>query len=156
MIRSKSSINISEYLNEQLILFLEVDNQAESISQWVDCLDQEGKLIDKHAFHRAIIEREKIVSTGIGIGVAIPHAKLENYRDFFIAVGIQRGRGIEWHSLDGAPVKIIFMIGGPENRQSEYLKILSQLTQIIKDEERRKKLIRATSHHEVLAIFKGL
>ena len=62
--------------------------------------------------------------TGIGIGVAIPHAKLEGYSDFFIAIGVQKKKGIDWNALDGSDVKLIFMIGGPENKQTEYLKIL--------------------------------
>lgn len=150
------SVAISDYLDERQMRFLEVDSQAEAIAQLVDVLDSSGKLVDREAFHQAILEREKIVSTGIGIGVAIPHAKLAGYSDFFIAVGIQRARGIEWHALDGAPVRIIFMIGGPENRQTEYLKILSLLTSAIRDEERRKKLLKATSTREVLEIFQGI
>lgn len=147
---------ISNYLDERQVCFLDVDSQTEAIAALVDALGKAGKLIDQEAFHQAILEREKIVSTGIGIGVAIPHAKLAGYKDFFIAIGIQRGRGIEWHALDGAPVRIIFMIGGPENRQTEYLKILSLLTSAIKDEERRRKLLKAESAHEVLSIFQGI
>jgi PTS system nitrogen regulatory IIA component len=150
------SMAISNYLDEKLVCFLDVESQAEAISRLVDCLDVANQLIDKEVFHRAILEREKIVSTGIGIGVAIPHAKLAGYEDFFIAIGIQKGRGIEWHALDGAPVRIIFMIGGPESRQTEYLKILSHLTNAIKDEERRKKLLKAINSREVLAIFQGV
>lgn len=147
---------ISNYLDERLVRFLEVDSMANAIAQLVDALDQAGKLVDREAFHQAILEREKIVSTGIGIGVAIPHAKLAGYHEFFIAIAIQKGRGIEWQALDGAPVRIIFMIGGPENRQTEYLKILSLLTSAIKDEERRKSLLKATSAREVLSIFQGI
>ena len=156
LFRKEDSVAISNYLDEQLVRFLDVDSQTEAIAQLINCLDEAGKLLDKEVFHSAILEREKIVSTGIGIGVAIPHAKLAGYTDFFIAIGIQKGRGIEWQALDGAPVRIIFMIGGPENRQTEYLKILSMLTSAIKDEERRKKLLKASSGREVLKIFQGL
>ncbi len=147
---------ISDYLDERLVRFLHVESQLEAIAQLVDALAKADKLLDKEAFHQAILEREKIVSTGIGIGVAIPHAKMSGYKDFFIAVGIQQGRGIEWHALDGAPIRLVFMIGGPENRQAEYLKILSLLTQAIKEEERRKKLLKATDALEVLSIFQGI
>lgn len=149
------SVTISNYLDERLVLFLDVASQNEAIDQLIEALDDAGKLLDKEAFHHAILEREKIVSTGIGIGVAIPHAKLTGYPDFFIAIGIQKGRGIEWNALDGSPVKIIFMIGGPDTRQTEYLKILSLLTTVIKDEERRKRLLKATTPGEVLAVFEG-
>ena len=72
------------------------------------------------------VKREKIVSTGIGMGVAIPHAKLPSFDRFFLAVGLQKVKdGIDWDALDGAPVRLIFMIGGPANQQTDYLKILS-------------------------------
>jgi PTS system nitrogen regulatory IIA component len=101
------------------------------------------------------MDREKIVSTGIGLGVAIPHAKMAGYDDFFIAIGIQEGRGIEWYSLDGSHVHLIFMIGGPASRQTEYLNILSKLTLAIKDSERRQSLLKATSARQVIDLFKN-
>ena len=146
---------ISNYLDERLIVFLEAKTRDEALSQLVSLLDQAGQLKDKALFHESILEREKIVSTGIGLGVAIPHAKLMGYEDFFIAIGIQRKEGIEWNALDGAPVRLIFMIGGPENKQTEYLKILSRLTMAIKNEERRKRLLKALTPHEVLELFEG-
>jgi PTS system nitrogen regulatory IIA component len=118
-------------------------------------LEKAGKIKHRDAFYHAILEREKIVSTGIGLGVAVPHAKLEGYQEFFIAIGIQKKKGIEWNALDGAPVKLIFMIGGPENRQTEYLKILSHLTMAIKNEERRKKILKAVSPSDVIELFAG-
>jgi len=71
-----------------------------------------------------MLEREKIVSTGIGMGVAIPHAKLTSVEDFFIAIGIL-SKGVQWNALDGGPVRLIFMIGGPDDKQTAYLQILS-------------------------------
>jgi PTS system nitrogen regulatory IIA component len=148
-------VSISDYLDEHLVVFLDSSNRDAALKTLVDTLDAEGKLLDKKAFFQAILEREKIVSTGIGMGLAIPHAKLEGYRNFFIAIGIQTKQGIEWNALDGAPVRLVFMIGGPDNRQTEYLKILSGLTMAIKDEERRKKLAKATSAQAVIALFKS-
>lgn len=149
------SVTISHYLDECLISFLEVKTRDEALNQLVTLLDNAGKLKDRALFLDSILEREKIVSTGIGLGVAIPHTKLQGYSDFFIAVGIQRKEGIEWNALDASPVRLIFMIGGPENKQTEYLKILSHLTLAIKNEERRKKLLKATSADEVRALFSG-
>lgn len=149
-------MTISHYLEPRLVVFLNVESRNEALSELVDTLDAAGKLIDKQAFYSAILEREKIVSTGIGIEVAIPHAKLAGYQDFFIAVGIQKQRGLEWNAIDGIPVRLIFMIGGPENRQTEYLKILSLITMAVKDEQRRKKLLKAKDSTEVIEAFQGL
>ncbi len=148
-------VAISNYLDERLVLFLNADSRDEALDQMVGILEKAGKLKNAKTFHDAILEREKIVSTGIGLGVAIPHAKLQGYDDFFIAVGIKAKKGIEWQALDGAPVHLIFMIGGPENKQTEYLRILSHLTMAIKNEERRKKLLKTYDARDVIALFAG-
>lgn len=148
-------VAISKYLDQRLVLFLDANSRDEALKQMVDVLAKEHKLKNPQIFHDAILEREGIVSTGIGLGVAIPHAKLHGYDDFFIAIGVQSKKGIEWNALDGAPVHLIFMIGGPDNKQTEYLRILSLLTEAIKNEERRKKLLKAYDVKGVIGLFAG-
>lgn len=145
-------VKILKYLDVKLIHFFECDTREELIGGLVDLLAEQEKLQDKKSFQKALLDREKIISTGIGMGVAIPHAKLPDYDNFFIAIGIQPN-GIEWQSLDGLPVHLVFMIGGPDNMQTRYLQVLSQLTSVIKDEELRKKIIKASSPEDVISIF---
>ena len=152
-LRKKRDVKIFESLDVELISFLNSDSRDEAIDALIDLLDTHGKLPDKLQFRNAIFYREGLVSTGIGMGVAVPHAKLKNFKDFFIALGIQKNKGIDWNALDTAPVRIIFMIGGPEDRQSEYLQILSQLTSAIKNLDLRKSLIAANSPREVLHLI---
>lgn len=147
-------IKISKYLDAQLVAFLDVKTRDESLHALIDKLDSSGRLKNKHSFHNAIMDREKIVSTGIGMGVAIPHAKLADYDDFFIAIGILQ-KGVDWNALDHAPVRLIFMIGGPDDKQTEYLQILSNLTVVLKDEERRKKILTLNSPDAIIALFKA-
>ncbi len=144
--------NITDYIEPQLISFLDTETREETLSALVDLLEESGKLNDKEQFHKAVIDRENIVSTGIGMGVAIPHAKLSTYDDFFIAIGVLK-KGVDWDALDHAPVRLVFLIGGPDDKQTEYLQILSSLTQALKDEERRKKMLNLASSDEILKVF---
>jgi PTS system nitrogen regulatory IIA component len=146
-------MRISDYLDSLLISFLEAETRDEAIDVLIDLLDEEGKLPDKQAFRKAIFQREGIVSTGVGMGVAVPHAKMGDLKEFFIAIGIQQKKGIEWNALDKAPVRIVFMIGGPDDKQAEYLQILSMLTSAIRDVELRKKLLKAASADEIFELF---
>lgn len=155
LFKKDKPVSITDYLDDRLVVFLKAATQQQAIEELIEALDLAHQLKDKQRFHQAILDREKIVSTGIGLGVAIPHAKLPGYEQFFIAIGVQEGRGIEWNSLDGSQVHLIFMIGGPDNRQTEYLNILSRLTMAIKDSERRKALLKATSAQQVIDLFKG-
>ncbi len=147
-------IKISKYLDSNLVVFLDVETRDEALRAIVKKLHQNGKLEDPEAFYKAIIDREKIVSTGIGMGVAIPHAKHSLYDDFFIAIAILQ-KGVDWHALDGAPVRLIFMIGGPDDKQTEYLQILSKLTSLLKDESRRKKLLTLNSVAAIIDLLKA-
>lgn len=144
-------MKISNYI--QTLSFLDASNRNEAIDALIELLEKKRKLPNKMAFRKAIFDREELISTGIGMGVAVPHAKLKGFDDFFIAVGIQQKKGIEWEAIDKAPVRLIFLIGGPDDRQNEYLQILSQLTNAIKDQDLRKTLMQASSDQEVLEAF---
>lgn len=153
--KKEGILKISNYLDVDLVVFLQAESRDDALQTLVEELDKSGKLPEKKTFFKAILDREKIVSTGIGMGVALPHAKLKDLTEFFIIIGIQKTQGLDWKALDKAPVRIIFMIGGPDDRSSEYLQILSRLTQAIKDEEIRKKLLKAKSSSEVIKLFEN-
>ncbi len=154
MLKVDGLMRIGKYLDEKLVVFLDVQTREESIEALAEALDRAHKLKDKGRFLKAILDREGLASTGIGVGLAVPHAKMSEYDEFFIAIGIQGGRGIEWDSLDGSQVHLIFMIGGPDNKQTEFLEILSQLTTAVKEEALRKTLFKATSPQEVIMLLK--
>ena len=145
-------IKIAKYLDPQLVVFFSAESRDETLSTLVDTLSFANKLQNSEAFYTAILEREKIVSTGIGMGVAIPHAKLPDYDDFFIIIGVLQ-KGVDWDALDGAPVRLVFMIGGPDDKQTEYLQILSALTVALKDDDRRKKMLTLNSPDAMIDLF---
>lgn len=147
---------IAEYLDPKLIVFFDAKKREEALDQLIERLSEQGKLFDKDAFKGAIYKREGVVSTGIGMSVAVPHARLPGFDKFFIAVGIQRGvDGIEWDALDGSNVRLVFMIGGPADKHTDYLAILSKLTMAIKDESRRKGLFECQNAQDVIKLFEG-
>lgn len=145
-------MKIFNYLNEKLIYFLNESSKEEALLALVKATVKIKQLPDEDKFYEAILEREKIVSTGIGMSVAIPHAKLASYHEFFVTIGILR-KGVDWNALDSSPVRLIFMIGGPDDKQTEYLQILSSLTMALRDENLRKEMLEATTPEEVLNLF---
>ena len=146
-------MKITDYLDSSLVSFLDVATRDEAIDALIALLHKNGEIEDLDAFRRAILHREQLVSTGIGMGVAVPHAKMKEFSDFFIAVGIQQKKGVDWNALDKVPVRLIFLIGGPEDKQTEYLQILSMLTAAIKDVDLRKELLKASDTEEVIDLF---
>lgn len=145
-------IKVREYVNENLVFFYEGMTKEQVLREMVGQSSLVLPNADAALFYKAVCDRENLVSTGIGLGVAIPHAKLPSFDMFFIAIGISK-TGIDWHSIDQLPVKIIFLIGGPDDKQTEYLQLLSSLTSLIRDEELRRQLTNATNAEEVLFLF---
>jgi len=146
-------VNLANYLNVKTVKFLEVNSRDQAIAELVQALGEAGYLEDEEAFSQAILEREKIVSTGIGMGVAIPHAKLPSFNNFFIAVGLFPNEGVDWQALDESPVHLIFMVGGPDDKQTQYLQILSTITVTLKDEEARRRILRMETPEEIIEFF---
>lgn len=143
---------VASYLNPDLVFFLNSSSREEAIKALIDGLEAKGKLKNKEQFSQAIFAREALVSTAIGMGIAIPHAKLSGYEQFFIAIGIL-SKGVDWNAIDHLPIRLIFLIGGPEHKQTEYLKLLSSLTQLIKNDEIRKKMLALNSPIDIIGLF---
>ena len=116
------------------------------------CELSSGKVTDVEGFSRSIMEREALVSTGIGLEFAIPHVKNNFVPNFFITLGIIRD-GVEWDSIDRKPVKIVFLIGGPEGKQNEYLSVLSKISLIIKNPLSKQHILDAESPEAILEFF---
>lgn len=134
------------------IAFLNANHRDDALKALVKTIYDKKDITDAEKFYQAICEREKLVSTGIGMGVALPHAKIPELNHFFIAIGILQ-KGVDWNSLDKAPVRMIFLIGGPDDKQTEYLQILSTLTMTLKNEEIRKKMLTLNSKEAILKLF---
>lgn len=147
-------IVLREYIDLNRIFFSNATTKEEAIDELVKVSKDDGKVSDPDNFKKALLKRESIMSTGIGYGVAIPHVKLDYIPEFFITIGINK-KGIDWDSLDNKPVYLMFLIAGPDNQQEKYLRILAKLTLVIKNPERRKKLIEAETKYDVLKIFEG-
>jgi len=145
-------MNLQDYLTPKNVLFLDTVSRDETIRRLVQTALEAGYIEDAAEFEEAVLERERIMSTGMGLKVAVPHAKLGSVREFFIMIGIT-AKDIEWHALDQKPVRIVFMIGGPSDQQKQYLIILSKLMLVIKNASIRETLLAATSGDEVIKPF---
>jgi PTS system nitrogen regulatory IIA component len=143
-----------ELLKRGVICFIDdSEDQCSALSFLVNQLVEEEKLTCPEGFYQSLLQREKVVSTGIGMGIALPHAKMNGIEEFFLGIGIISGKGIPWGSIDGLNVRLIVLIGGPDGMHKEYLRNLSQITQFLKDEERRDQLVNARSIEDVVKIF---
>jgi len=99
-----------------------------------------------------LLEREKLGSTGIGDGVAIPHGKLANLEELIVSFGRSR-EGVEFDAMDGRPAHIFFLLMAPEDTTGKHLKALAKISKMLKDSAFRKKLLEAKSKDELYTII---
>jgi len=145
-------MKIEHLIKNDNIYFIDKSIKDEVINDLIDKAVNYNYVKDREKFTEAIFERENIVGTGIGFGIAIPHVKLPCIDKFFILVGVLKNP-VDWQSIDNNPVKIAFMIGGPDNDQKKYLQILSGLTMFLKEESRREKLFSINDKKEIKTLF---
>ncbi|WP_448012198.1 PTS fructose transporter subunit IIABC [Bacillus pumilus] len=146
-------MKITELLTRQTIK-LQLDSQQKEavIEELVTVLDTAGKLNDKEGYKEAVINREKQSSTGIGEGIAIPHAKTASVKEPAIAFG-RSTAGVDYESLDAQPSHLVFMIAATEGANNTHLEALSRLSTLLMREEIRKQLLEAATEDEIIDII---
>ena len=146
-------MRITELLTKETIAMdLSASDKNGVIDELVNQLDSAGKLSDIAQFKEAIHNRESQSTTGIGEGIAIPHAKVAAVKSPAIAFGKSK-EGVDYQSLDGQPAHLFFMIAAPEGGAQTHLDALAKLSGILMDDTVRENLLQANSKEEILRII---
>jgi len=144
-------MKISDYLTKEMIFTgAKAEDKADALQVMLDQATGQGVIEQdrKAALLGKLMDREKMGSTGVGGGVAIPHASGENIERMMIAIG-QFPDGVEFGAIDANPVKLIFMIIGPERDPRAHLRLLAALVRTIKNRDLLKSLMKASSPTEI-------
>ena len=150
-----ADIKLSRVLKEKyIILSLKEKSKNKVIAELVELISQSGKLKDKKNFYNAILKREKLGSTGVGNGLAIPHAKSAKINGFLIAFA-RHSEGIDFGALDGEKTHLFFILASPESDVGGHLKILADISRLVKDKFIVERLKIARDKKEILKIIKA-
>lgn len=140
-------------IDETKIIDISSNDKKSALNELLEIICKDEKITDEKVFKKEIFKREKLMSTGIGYGIAIPHARHKSVTDFVIALG-RKKQGLEYESIDDKPVKLIFMIGASDRQDKDYIKVLSRLVLRLKNPEFVKKILGAEDSSEILQIIK--
>ncbi len=145
---------VIEYTDSGYIKNLEAANKFQAIEELARVFENSSFCSDIESLINALKEREEIMSTGIGFGIAIPHAKINAVMEMAFAIGISR-RGIDFDSMDGQPVNLIILVIAGEKQHKDYLRLLSNIMAILKKDPVKEKIIKSTSPEEIIEILKN-
>ncbi|MGM0547888.1 MAG: PTS sugar transporter subunit IIA [Bacillota bacterium] len=147
-------MQIEEFLSEDLInLDFNPVNKEDALSKMVQMFKKENKIKSETDFLNKIFKREKEGSTGFGRQIAVPHGKSKTVKELSLAVARVKN-GLKYNSLDGQKVKLIFMVADYEGYSPQYLKLVSTLVSLLRDNNFRTKLIEAKNKNEFIDLFR--
>jgi len=136
-------MKIADILSGDLIIpELTSKNKKEVLEELVSVIVKQNKLINKEELIEVLLEREKLGSTGIGDGIAIPHGKLKNIGALLASFG-KSIDGVDFDSMDGKPTHLFFLLVAPENSAGIHLKALARISRLLKDSSFKQDLMEA-------------
>ena len=148
-------MNLLDILSlESTIVDLKGESKEDIIAELVNSLPVGDAITDRDQVLQAVLDREKIMSTGIGDGIAIPHGKSAAVTELVAAMGTQR-RGVDFDALDGEPAFVFFLLVSPANVSGPHIKALARISRLLKNDEFKKKLIEANSAEEIIATIEA-
>lgn len=144
-------IMIADFMEEDLVcLEMKSKNKSEALVELSELISKSKNINSKdNSIYKALLERENLGSTGIGRGVAIPHAKTEDASKLTVAFGISRNK-IDFDSMDDEKIGIFFVFASPSKDSKIYLKVLARVSRIIREEDFRKELYNCKTAKEVI------
>jgi len=148
-------MKITEILNESCIAVpLEGGDKEAAITGLIDLLDQSGQLSSRDSVLESILTREKTRSTGIGLGLAVPHGKSQGCKSLMMAVG-KPDSPLEFDAIDGRPVTLLVLLVSPFDKTGPHIQALAGVSRLWQNETFRREVLSATTAAEIYAAFKN-
>lgn len=146
-------MKITDLLNKKSIAINpKVTSKEGAIDKLVDLMSLSGNLNNKDEYKKAVLAREELSTTGIGDGIAIPHAKTSAVKEAGLAAMVVN-EGVDYDSLDGQPAKLFFMIAAPDGENNLHLEVLARLSTMLMDENFRNRLLNAKSAENFIKLI---
>ena len=147
-------MKITDILNESVVRTnLPGSTKEEIINEMIELAGSQKQVSDKERMRTAIFDREKVMSTGVGSGFAIPHGKTDAVSDIVAAFAVT-AQPIDYQSLDDQPVRLIFLLVGRDNMVGPHIKLLSRISRLMNNEDFRKQLLEAETPKDILELFR--
>ena len=146
-------MKVSELLKKEFIIpELNGETKEEVINELIDLFINDPRVDDIEKVRSAVLDREKIMSTGVGKGFAIPHGKTSAVKEIVGAFGKIKD-GIDYQSLDGNPVQLVFLLVGKDTLISTHIKLLSRISRLMNKDDFRHRLTEAIDADEIVKLF---
>jgi len=146
-------MKVSELLKPEFVIpELKGETKEDIINELIDLFKNDPRIEDIEKVRSSVLDREKVMSTGVGKGFAIPHGKTNAVKEIVGAFGKIK-EGIDYDALDGNPVHLVFLLVGKDNLISTHIKLLSRISRLMNKDDFRHRLTEANSADEIVKLF---
>lgn len=147
------TLTLSSIFSPDRALILDVDRKQDVLNKLIDISADLPGIKNRVELAEAVYSREKLMSTGIGLGIAVPHVRLPDVREVMASATVCRKPVADYESLDDTPVQIVILIIAGRNQHSEYIKVLSSVAAVLKQESVRQRLLAVTEPEDIYHIL---
>ena len=151
--QSQSDINLNALISKSRTSVLNCETKSEILNHLIDLMKDLPGIQSRQELSDAVFQREKLMSTGIGLSIAIPHARLNGLNDMYMAFCVNTKGITDYESLDGLPVRIVVMILAGREQHARYITALSLVAKMLKDPQVREKFLQIKSNEELLSLL---
>jgi PTS system nitrogen regulatory IIA component len=148
-------LTLNNVLAPERIAFISETNKNDALRALAQVLSSDSRIKNADELLAAIYKREELMSTGIGLGIGVPHIRINSVEDIVMAVGITSAPVTDYESLDDEPIRIICMIAARSDQHPQHIKLLSAVSKLLKNTEIREKILSSKSEQEIFDIFTG-
>jgi len=148
-------LTLNNVLTPERIVFIDETNKKDVLRKLAEVLSSDSRIKNSDELLTAIYKREELMSTGIGLGIGVPHIRIGSVEDIVMAVGITSAPITDYESLDDEPIRIICMIAARSDQHPQHIKLLSAVSKRLKNTEIREQILSSKSEQEIFDIITG-
>lgn len=145
--------DLKHLISSDRVLITNFSNKRDILTALINNLSQAPQVRDPEELGKTIWDREKLMSTGIGLGIGIPHVRIYSVSDIAVSIAVNKLDIMDYQSLDKAPVRIVFMVAAAYNQHTEYLKLLASISALLKEDVFRDKLLAAEDPKQIYSML---
>lgn len=148
-------LSLGHLLEPERVILLAAESKHEALETLIDNLSEAPEVHDRDALAEAVYRREELMSTGIGMGVAVPHVRIPSVSNLVMSVGLSHEGFPDYESLDQVPVRLLFLIAAKETQHAQHLKTLSSISTIVRDKDLLQQVFNASDAGALYALLTG-
>ncbi len=152
-IKGSGISDLKHLLAPERVIVTKFSTKRDILTALINNLSEAPQIKDHKKLEDAIWEREKLMSTGIGLGIGIPHIRIYTVSDIALSVAVNKTDIIDYQTLDDIPIRIVFMVAAAYNQHAEYLKLLASISRLLKNDSFKNELLKAADPKQIFTLL---